>query len=97
LPCRPTLAWAAGGSAASEADWALGGGLGAPQSTDRPTVALGMPPRGEVGLSVADVGPALAVDGNAGVSPQHYVVIVSLVALTTIMSSPALRWRMPRR
>jgi hypothetical protein len=56
-----------------------------------------MPPRGEVGLSVADVGPALAVDGNAGVSPQHYVVIVSLVALTTIMSSPALRWRMPRR
>ncbi len=63
---------------------------------DRLTVGLGMIPRGEVGLIFANVGLTLSVDGAHLVSPAVYSAIVVMVIVTTLLTPPALAWRIRR-
>jgi Kef-type K+ transport system membrane component KefB len=64
-------------------------GLGAPRGTDRVAVALGMMPRGEVSLVFANLGLSMKLLGTS-----QYAVLVSAVVLTTLVTPPALRWRL---
>jgi Kef-type K+ transport system membrane component KefB len=66
-------------------------GLGAPSGVDRWTVGLGMVPRGEVSLIVADAGRRLAKIDDAVFS-----AVVLVVMVTTVMTALTLRWRVRR-
>jgi Kef-type K+ transport system membrane component KefB len=61
---------------------------------DRITVGLGMIPRGEVGLIFANIGLALTVAGERIVTPATYAAVVVMVVVTTLVTPPALRWRL---
>jgi Kef-type K+ transport system membrane component KefB len=63
---------------------------------DRWTVALGMIPRGEVGLIFAGIGAGLAVDGRAVITPSLYSAIIVMVILTTLVTPLILSWRLRR-
>jgi Kef-type K+ transport system membrane component KefB len=63
---------------------------------DRWTVALGMIPRGEVGLIFAGIGAGLAVDGRAIITPHLYSGIIVMVILTTLITPLILSWRLRR-
>ncbi len=63
---------------------------------DRWTVALGMIPRGEVGLIFAGIGAGLAVDGRAVITPNLYSGIIVMVILTTLLTPLILSWRLRR-
>lgn len=70
-------------------------GLGVKKgSADRLTVGLGMVPRGEVGLIFADAGSRIVTNGVPLISPPIYVAIVLMVLFTTLVSPPALAWRL---
>jgi Kef-type K+ transport system membrane component KefB len=70
--------------------------LGAPKGTDRVAVALGMVPRGEVSLVFANLGLSLHVGGQPLLDSRQYSAVVVVVVLTTLVTPPALRWRMTR-
>jgi len=73
-------------------------GLGVVQrGVDRLTVALGMVPRGEVGLIFAGVGLSLKVGGRPVLDAGTYSALVILVIATTLVTPPALRWSLGRR
>jgi Kef-type K+ transport system membrane component KefB len=73
-------------------------GLGVVQpGVDRLTVALGMVPRGEVGLIFAGVGLTLELGGRPILDPGTYSALVILVVTTTLVTPPALRWSIARR
>lgn len=63
---------------------------------DRVMVGLGMIPRGEVGLIFASMGIALAVGGERIVTTETFAAIVVMVVITTLLTPPALRWRLAR-
>lgn len=63
---------------------------------DRITVGLGMIPRGEVGLIFANIGLALVVAGERIVTDATYAAVVVMVVVTTLVTPPALRWRLSR-
>lgn len=71
--------------------------LGAPRGTDRLTVAAGMLPRGEVSLVFASLGLSLRVGGRALIDAGEYSALVTVVVLTTLVTPPALRWRLGAR
>ena len=56
---------------------------------DRLLVGLGMVPRGEVGLIFATIGLSEAIIGE-----RDYAAILLVVLLTTLLTPPALRWRL---
>jgi Kef-type K+ transport system membrane component KefB len=64
------------------------------KSMDRWTVALGMVPRGEVGLIFAGMGLGLKVGGNALLDPTLYAAIILMVFVTTAMTPPLLARRL---
>ena len=64
---------------------------------DRLTVALGMIPRGEVGLIFAGIGATLFLDGRPVLSETVFAAVVVMVLVTTLAAPPALRWRLARR
>lgn len=66
--------------------------LGAPRSTDRFAIALGMMPRGEVSLVFASLGLSLHV-----LDQGLYAAIVTVVIATTLVTPPALRMRLARK
>ncbi|MGB8930161.1 MAG: cation:proton antiporter, partial [Anaeromyxobacteraceae bacterium] len=67
------------------------------RGTDRLTVALGMIPRGEVGLIFASIGQQLIV-GDAPVVPADvFAALVTMVIVTTLVTPPLLAWRIRRR
>ena len=71
--------------------------LGAIGSTlDRMTIGIGMIPRGEVGLIFANIGLGLVVDGERMVDDRIYSAVVIAVMATTLITPPALRWRLAR-
>jgi Kef-type K+ transport system membrane component KefB len=70
--------------------WACG--LAAPRGISRVTVALGMMPRGEVGLIFAGIGATLVLDGRPVVSPETYAAAVFMVVVTTMATPPLLLW-----
>jgi Kef-type K+ transport system membrane component KefB len=70
--------------------------LAVPRGADRLTVALGMIPRGEVSLVFANLGLSLHVGGQALLDTRQYSALVTVVVLTTLLTPPALRWRLRR-
>jgi Kef-type K+ transport system membrane component KefB len=64
---------------------------------DRVTVGIGMVPRGEVGLIFANVGLSLQVDGHPVVSQGLFSALVMMVIATTLITPPALSWRLRRQ
>ena len=74
--------------------WACG--LAAPRGVSRVTVALGMMPRGEVGLIFAGIGASLMIQGHAVVSPETYAAAVFMVVVTTMATPPLLLWSLQR-
>jgi len=80
--------------AAMVGKWACG--LVTPRGVSRTTVALGMMPRGEVGLIFAGIGATLAVDGRPVVSPETYAAAVFMVVVTTMATPPLLLWSLRR-
>jgi len=57
----------------------------------RPTIGLGMIPRGEVGLIFAGIGAKLMLDGEAVVSTATYSAVVIMVIVTTLVTPLALK------
>ncbi len=70
---------------------------GARRGTDRLAVALGMVPRGEVSLVFANLGLTLKVGGRPLLDTGQYSALVTVVMLTTLITPPALRWRLVHR
>jgi Na+:H+ antiporter len=71
-------------------------GLGAPRGVSRLTVALGMMPRGEVGLIFAGIGAQLLLGGEPVVSGGTYAAAVFMVVVTTMATPPFLLWALKR-
>lgn len=63
---------------------------------DRMTIGIGMIPRGEVGLIFANIGLGLVVHGERMVDDRIYSAVVIAVMATTLITPPALRWRLAR-
>jgi Kef-type K+ transport system membrane component KefB len=64
---------------------------------DRLTVAVGMVPRGEVGLIFAGIGTTLSLHGQPILSEAVFAAVVVMVLITTLVAPPALRWCLNRR
>lgn len=63
---------------------------------DRLSVAIGMMPRGEVGLIFANIGLTLEVAGQRVVDQSLFSAVVVMVIVTTLMTPPALKWSFER-
>jgi len=81
-------------AAAMVGKWACG--LAVPRGVSRVTVALGMMPRGEVGLIFAGIGASLMIQGHPVVSPETYAAAVFMVVVTTMATPPLLLWSLER-
>jgi len=73
-----------------------GGVFSRNERLDRWTVALGMVPRGEVGLIFAALGNQLRVNGQPLLDPALYAAIIVMVIVTTAMTPPLLNYRLSR-
>jgi Kef-type K+ transport system membrane component KefB len=69
----------------------IGGGV------DRLSVAIGMVPRGEVGLIFASMGMTLKVAGKPVLDEAAFSSVVMMVMITTMVTPPALKWSLSRR
>jgi Kef-type K+ transport system membrane component KefB len=74
--------------------WACG--LVTPRGVSRVTVAVGMMPRGEVGLIFAGIGATLVLNGHPVVSASTYAAAVFMVVVTTMATPPLLLWSLRR-
>jgi len=63
---------------------------------DRVSVAVGMVPRGEVGLIFASIGASLVLHGEPVISSEVYSAVVIMVIVTTLITPPALKWTLAR-
>lgn len=63
---------------------------------DRISVAVGMVPRGEVGLIFASIGAALVLHGKAVISTSTYSAVVIMVIITTLITPPVLKITLAR-
>ncbi len=61
------------------------------------SIALGMIPRGEVGLIFANLGLGLSIGGTPLVDQGLFSTIVLMVLVTTVLTPPALKWSLGRR
>jgi Kef-type K+ transport system membrane component KefB len=77
-------------AAAVVGKWACA--LVVPRRASRLLVAIGMMPRGEVGLIFAGIGAGLVLDGRPVVAPGTYAAAVLMVVLTTLVTPPLLQW-----
>jgi Kef-type K+ transport system membrane component KefB len=67
------------------------------RGVDRLTVAVGMIPRGEVGLIFAGIGTTLMLDGRPVLSEAVFAAVVVMVLVTTLVAPPGLRWCLRRQ
>jgi Kef-type K+ transport system membrane component KefB len=58
---------------------------------DRVSVAVGMVPRGEVGLIFAGIGAQLVLNGRPVIDPPVFAAVVVMVIVTTLVTPPALK------
>jgi Kef-type K+ transport system membrane component KefB len=72
-----------------------GGVLG--RGINRLTVAIGMIPRGEVGLIFAGIGTTLSLDGQPLLSQELFSAVVLMVLVTTLVTPVGLRWTLQAR
>jgi Kef-type K+ transport system membrane component KefB len=63
---------------------------------DRISVAVGMVPRGEVGLIFAGIGASLILRGQPVISISIFSAVVIMVIVTTLMTPPALKVTLAR-
>jgi Kef-type K+ transport system membrane component KefB len=63
---------------------------------DRISVAVGMVPRGEVGLIFAGIGAALVLHGRPVVSAPIFSAVVIMVIVTTLITPPVLKSTLAR-
>ena len=63
---------------------------------DRVSVAVGMVPRGEVGLIFAGIGAQLLLHGNRVITPPVFAAVVVMVIVTTLITPPALKVTLAR-
>ena len=63
---------------------------------DRISVAVGMVPRGEVGLIFAGIGAALILHGRPVISVPIFSAVVIMVIVTTLMTPPVLKITLSR-
>ena len=63
---------------------------------NRWAVAVGMVPRGEVGLIFAAIGAKLVLDGQPVISSGLYSAVVIMVAVTTLVTPPVLKLLLER-
>lgn len=63
---------------------------------DRISVAVGMVPRGEVGLIFASIGAALVLHGQPVISAEIFAAVVIMVIVTTLITPPALKYTLAR-
>jgi len=63
---------------------------------DRLSVAVGMIPRGEVGLIFAGIGATLVLHGQRVISPSIYSAVVIMVIVTTLITPPILKYTLHR-
>lgn len=63
---------------------------------DRVSVAVGMVPRGEVGLIFAGIGAQLVLHGRQVISPPIFAAVVVMVIVTTLVTPPALKVTLAR-
>ncbi len=66
------------------------------RSINRLAVAIGMIPRGEVGLIFAGIGAGLTVQGRPVLSQGAFAAIVLMVLVTTLLAPIGLRWAFRR-
>ena len=63
---------------------------------DRVSVAVGMVPRGEVGLIFAGIGATLVLRGQPVISVPVFSAVVIMVIVTTLMTPPVLKITLSR-
>jgi Kef-type K+ transport system membrane component KefB len=63
---------------------------------DRLSVAVGMVPRGEVGLIFASIGAALTLGGTRVITPPVFAAVVVMVVVTTLITPPVLKLTLAR-
>jgi len=63
---------------------------------DRVSVAMGMVPRGEVGLIFAGIGAQLKLHGQPVIVPSVFAAVVVMVIVTTLITPPALKVTLAR-
>jgi Kef-type K+ transport system membrane component KefB len=63
---------------------------------DRVSVAVGMVPRGEVGLIFAGIGAQLLLHGRPVIVPPVFAAVVAMVIATTLVTPPALKLTLAR-
>lgn len=63
---------------------------------NRLAVAIGMIPRGEVGLIFAGIGAALVLDGRPLLPQATFSALILMVVLTTLLTPLGLRWAFQR-
>ncbi len=63
---------------------------------DRVSVAVGMVPRGEVGLIFAGIGSQLRLHGQPVIVPAVFASVVVMVIVTTLITPPALKITLAR-
>jgi Kef-type K+ transport system membrane component KefB len=63
---------------------------------DRVSVAVGMVPRGEVGLIFASIGASLMLHGQVVVVSEVFAAVVIMVIVTTLITPPALKLTLAR-
>jgi Kef-type K+ transport system membrane component KefB len=63
---------------------------------DRLSVAVGMVPRGEVGLIFAGIGAQLKLHGQPVIPPAVFAAVVVMVIVTTLITPPALKVTLAR-
>jgi len=66
------------------------------RGVNRLAVAIGMVPRGEVGLVFAGIGTALTLQGQPILSQGAFSAIVLMVLVTTLLAPVGLRWAFRR-
>lgn len=71
-----------------------GGIIPGKDGPDRWAVAIGMVPRGEVGLIFAGLGARMEVGGEPLLSPALYAAVIMMVFITTAMTPPLLLKRL---
>jgi Kef-type K+ transport system membrane component KefB len=63
---------------------------------DRISVAVGMVPRGEVGLIFAGIGASLVLHGHPVISVSVFSAVVIMVIVTTLITPPVLKITLAR-
>ena len=66
------------------------------EGLDRISVAVGMVPRGEVGLIFAGIGADLVLHGHPVISESVFGAVVIMVIVTTLITPPALQYTLAR-